>query len=158
MGIALVWQNPPAVKGVKLFQLLEKMKKITGATKKKRDLAIGSELLEREVNVNFSGGEKKISELLQISALKPKLLILDEIDSGLDIKRIDMVGKIIKKEFLGNGTAILMITHSGEMMNFLKPDFANIMIGGRISCRSKDYKKVFDTIKKYGYEKCRKCR
>jgi Fe-S cluster assembly ATP-binding protein len=154
----MVWQNPPAVKGVKLSQLLEKVTKGTRTIKERGDLVIGSELLEREVNVNFSGGEKKISELLQISALKPKLLILDEIDSGLDIKKIDMVGKIIKKEFLGNGTAILMITHSGEMMNFLKPSFANIILKGRILCRSNDYKKVLKTIKQYGYEKCKRCR
>lgn len=152
MGIALVWQNPPAIKGVKLADLLEK---ISG---KEKSGNLGKELLEREVNVNFSGGEKKISELLQVSALSPKLLILDEIDSGLDIRKINQVGKIIKKEFLEKGTAVLMITHSGEMLHYLKPNLVSIMLGKKISCNSKDYKKVLSTIKKYGYEKCRKCR
>lgn len=152
IGIALVWQNPPAIKGVKFSDLLEKI------SPKKKIEDLGKELLDREVNVNFSGGEKKISELLQVLALKPKLLILDEIDSGLDIRKAGIVGKIIKKEFLERGVAVLMITHSGEMLKFFKPDLVNIMMDGMISCVSKDYKKVLNTIKKYGYEKCRKCR
>jgi Fe-S cluster assembly ATP-binding protein len=155
MGIALVWQNPPAIKGVKLADLLGK---ISPSFAKAADGKLGSELLKREINLNFSGGEKKISELLQVLALKPKLLILDEIDSGLDIKKADAVGKIIKKEFLEKGTAVLMITHSGEMLKFLKPNLVNIMMDSKISCVSKDYKKVLNTIKKYGYEKCRKCK
>jgi Fe-S cluster assembly ATP-binding protein len=152
MGIAMVWQNPPAVKGVKLSDLLKKI-----STDKKTG-GLGKELLDREVNFNFSGGERKISEMMQVMSLKPKLLILDEIDSGLDIRKVGMVGKIIKKEFLEKGAAVLMITHSGEMLKFLKPDIVNIMMDGKIFCRSGDYRKVLNTIKKYGYEKCRKCR
>lgn len=152
MGIALVWQNPPTVKGVKLSDLIERIS--PGFVEN----SLGKELLDREVNVNFSGGEKKISELLQVLALKPKLLILDEIDSGLDIRRVGMVGKIIEKEFLKKGAAVLMITHSGEMLKFLKPDLVNIIMDGKIFCTSKDYRKVLNTIKKYGYEKCRKCK
>lgn len=158
MGIALVWQNPPAIKGVKLNDLLDKISKGKPAFASELRRGEGNQLIERETNVNFSGGEKKISELLQVLALKPKLLILDEIDSGLDIRKAGVVGKIIKKEFLERGVAVLMITHSGEMLKFFKPDFINIMMDGTISCVSKDYKKVLNTIKKYGYEKCRKCR
>lgn len=154
MGLALAWQSSPAIKGVKLSQLLERI-----SPDKDFQIKEGRELLEREVNVDFSGGEKKISELLQIFALNPKLVIFDEIDSGLDIKKTEKVARIIKKELLGKNpkVAILLITHSGAVLNFLKPDITNVMVGGKIICREKNYRKVLRVIKKYGYEKCKRC-
>jgi Fe-S cluster assembly ATP-binding protein len=155
LGLALSWQNPPAVKGLKMSQLLEKISK-------RKDLKIKETeaLLNREVNLDFSGGEKKMSELLQIISLNPKLVIFDELDSGLDVKRIELASKLIKKEILGKNpkTAVLIITHSGSILNFLKPSIANVIVGGRIICRSNDYKKTFQDIKKYGYEKCKHCK
>ena len=154
LGIALTWQSPPVIKGVKLSQLLEKI-----SFKKDFQPEEGKKLLEREVNVDFSGGEKKISELLQILSLNPKLVIFDEIDSGLDIKKIERVAKIIKKEFSGKKIkiAVLFITHSGDILKFFKPKITNVMVRGKIICKGKDYKKVLRVIKKYGYEKCKKC-
>jgi len=152
LGLALAWQSPPAIKGVKLSQLLNKI------SPKGLNLSEGKELLEREINLDFSGGERKISELLQVLALKPKLVIFDEIDSGLDIKRLETVAKIIKKELVVKGAAILIITHSGQVLNFLKPHIVNVIIDGKIVCRAKKYKKVLATIKKYGYQKCKKCK
>ncbi len=154
LGIALTWQSPPVIKGVKLSQLLERI-----SFKKDFQPEEGKKLLEREVNVDFSGGEKKISELLQILSLNPKLVIFDEIDSGLDIKKIERVAKIIKKEFLGKKIKIaaLFITHSGDILKFFKPKTTNVMVRGKIICKGKDYKKVLRVIKKYGYEKCKKC-
>jgi Fe-S cluster assembly ATP-binding protein len=112
--------------------------------------------LNREINVDFSGGEKKISELLQILSLKPKMVIFDEIDSGLDLKKVETVAKIIKKELVDKKVSVLIITHSGEILKFLKPKKVNIMIAGKIVCQGKDYRQVLKTIKKYGYEKCKK--
>jgi len=151
LGIVLAWQMPPAIKGVKLSSLLEKI------SKKELKASEGKELLEREINVDFSGGEKKISEILQITALNPKLVIFDEIDSGLDIKKLEVAAKIIKKELISRKTALLIITHSGHILNFLKPDITNILVEGEIICKDKDYKRVLKTIKKHGYEKCKKC-
>lgn len=153
LGIALAWQSPPAIKGVKLFQLLKKISK----TKNKDERKIDSQLLEREVNVDFSGGEKKSSELLQILVLKPKFVIFDEIDSGLDIKKLELVSKIIKKELINKKVPVLLITHWGQILQFLKPEITNVMLDGKIVCKEKDFKKVLKTIKKYGYEKCKKC-
>ena len=110
------------------------------------------------MNVDFSGGEKKISELLQVLALNPKLVIFDEIDSGLDIKRLELCAKIIKKELIGKKVSVLLITHWGEILKFLKPDLTNVMLDGKIICKSPDYKKVLMVIKKYGYEKCKRCK
>jgi len=152
LGLALAWQSPPAIKGVRLSQLLEKI----AQTKPKTQIA-GSKLLEREVNVDFSGGEKKISELSQVMSLKPKLVIFDEIDSGLDLEKVEKVAKIIKKELLNNKVSILLITHWGQILNYLKPDLVNVILNGKIICKEQDFKKVMRVIKKYGYEKCKKC-
>jgi Fe-S cluster assembly ATP-binding protein len=151
MGIALAWQVPPPVKGVKFSQLLERI------SREKVEIEDGKNLFEREINVDFSGGEKKISELIQILALKPRLAILDEIDSGLDIKRVEKVAKIIKEKLVKQGISVLIITHSGEILNYLRPNLVSVMLEGKIVCQSKDFKKVLRTIKKYGYEKCKEC-
>jgi len=159
LGIFLSWQNPPAIKGVKFSELLKKIsKKDLSAIYKNALSFFGSftNLLNREVNVDFSGGEKKISELLQILSLKSKLVVFDEIDSGLDLEKTEMVAKMIKKELIDKKVSVLIITHSGEILKFLKPKVINIMIDGRIICRNKDYRRVLKTIKKYGYEKCKK--
>jgi Fe-S cluster assembly ATP-binding protein len=151
LGIVLAWQSPPQIKGVELSELLEKISK--GEFK----IPDGENLLGREVNVDFSGGEKKISEILQVLALQPKLVIFDEIDSGLDIKRLEKVSKIIKKELLEKNVPILLITHWGQILDYLKPDLVNVMLDGKIICKEKDYRKTLKVIKKYGYEKCKKC-
>jgi Fe-S cluster assembly ATP-binding protein len=150
-GMALAWQSPPKIKGIKLSQLLERI------SKKKVEIEEGKSLLEREVNFDLSGGEKKISELLQVLALNPKFVIFDEIDSGLDIKKLEKVAKIIKKEFIDKKISVLLITHLGQILNFLKPDLTNVMLDGKIVCKNKDFKKILKTIKKYGYEKCKEC-
>lgn len=155
LGIALAWQAPPSIKGVKLSQLLKKLKSPEPA--ENSSLQIGDGLLEREINVDFSGGEKKISELLQVLALKPKFVIFDEIDSGLDIKKVEKVAKIIEKKFVKKNISILLITHWGQILRFLKPDWTCVMLDGKIICKEKDYKKVLRTIKKYGYAKCKEC-
>ena len=133
LGIALAWQSPPAIKGIKLSSLLAKISKKEPRTNEEK------ECLKREVNVNFSGGEKKVSELLQVIALHPKLAILDEIDSGLDIKKLEKVGEIIKKELVDKKVSVLLITHGGEILNFLKPAFVNVMVDGKIICKEKNF-------------------
>ena len=158
LGLSLAWQTPPTIKGVKLSQLLEKIAKtkmFQGLTLKHSE--VEPQLLEREVNLDFSGGEKKLSELLQVLVLKSKLVIFDEIDSGLDLEKLEKVSKIIKKELVDKGVSVLLITHSGNILNFLKPKITNVIVEGKIICKEKDYRKVLRTIKKYGYEKCKKC-
>ena len=152
LGIALSWQNPPTIKGVKLSHLLEKISQA-----KSKRLDIGSDLIDREINLDFSGGEKKMSELLQILSLNPQLVILDEIDSGLDIKRLEKFARLIKKKLIDKKVALLLITHSGTILRFLKPQLTNVMLDGKIICREKNYRKVLQVIKKYGYDKCKKC-
>jgi len=151
LGIALAWQAPPTIKGVKLSQLLKRF------SQKTIEIEEGKDLLEREVNVGFSGGEKKISELIQVLNLCPKLVIFDEIDSGLDIKRLEKVAELIKRKLVSKKVSILLITHWGQILNYLEPDWTSVMLDGKIICQEKDFKKVLKIIKRYDYEKCKRC-
>jgi len=153
LGIALAFQHPPSLNGIKLGTLLQKIEK------QKIEIKIPrfEKLLEREVNVNFSGGEKRISELIQLIALKPKLAILDELDSGLDIQTLKLAAKLIKENLLKSGCSILLITHTANILQFLNPNKTHVMLRGKIVCSSSNWKKVWKTVKTHGYEKCEKC-
>ncbi|MCD6177723.1 ATP-binding cassette domain-containing protein [bacterium] len=153
LGIVLSWQTPPAFPGIKFSQIIENIKK-----KDNQIFKIDPSLFLREFNVNFSGGERKIAELMQVLYLKPRLVIFDEIDTGLDIKKLKEVSKIIKKELINKGVSVLLITHSGVILNFLRPSVTNVMIKGKIICKAKDYKRVLAIIEKYDYEKCKRCK
>ena len=154
LGIALAFQTPPTIKGVKLSKLLEKisMKKIN-----EKEIGIDHQLLERDINVGFSGGEKKLSEIIQIFSLNPKLVILDEIDSGLDIKKVEKLTTLIRDKLLNN-VSILLITHRDNILRSFDPDVVNVMLDGEIVCKSKNWRKIWKTITRYEYEKCRECR
>ena len=154
LGIALAYQNPPAVKGVSLSALVSLLPKT--ANKPHADI-LPEKMFSREVNVGFSGGEKKLSELLQVLHLRPRLAIFDEIDSGLDMKNIKKLTAIIQKELIAKGTAVLLITHSGHILTALAPTTTVVLLDGTIACQSKNYKTVIRTIQRYGYERCKKC-
>lgn len=96
-------------------------------------LKLSDDFLRRSLNEGFSGGEKKRSEILQMMALKPKLAILDEIDSGLDIDGLKLVAKAISAYVKENPLAsMLLITHYARILRYLKPDFVHVMVEGRI--------------------------
>jgi len=154
LGIAVVFQHPPIIKGIKLSKLLEKISKQVINIK---EFPIKSDLLSREINVGFSGGERKLSEIMQIISLSPSLVIFDELDSGLDVEMLEKLASIIKDKFLHNKVSILLITHRGSILHFLKPDFAHVIINGELVCSSRDWKDIWETIRKYGYEKCKEC-
>ncbi|MFA5072246.1 MAG: AAA family ATPase, partial [Candidatus Pacearchaeota archaeon] len=136
-----------------------KLEKLLGLISKKRSEYEGkySNLLERDVNVNFSGGEKKISELMQVLSLDPELMILDEIDSGLDIKKRGEVVNIIKEK-VKTGMSVLIITHQGEILEQINPNRVGIIIDGKIICESTDFRKVLKNIKQNDYAKCKQCK
>ena len=96
-------------------------------------LKLSGDFLRRSVNEGFSGGEKKRSEILQMMALSPKLVILDEIDSGLDVDGLKIVATAIKKYTRSNPqSSVLLITHYARILKYLKPDFVHIMMDGKI--------------------------
>lgn len=96
-------------------------------------LKLGEDFLRRSLNEGFSGGEKKRNEILQLMALKPKLAILDEIDSGLDVDGLKLVASAIKQFSINNQqSTIILITHYARILKYLKPDFVHVMVDGKI--------------------------
>ncbi|MDO9638663.1 MAG: Fe-S cluster assembly ATPase SufC [Pseudotabrizicola sp.] len=98
---------------------------------KAKTLQIDAEMLKRPVNVGFSGGEKKRNEILQMAMLEPKMCILDETDSGLDVDAMKLVAEGVNA-LRGTGRSFLVITHYQRLLDHIKPDVVHIMAGGRI--------------------------
>ncbi len=166
LGIFLAFQYPHEVEGVTLFDFLrvsyDSLYKGGGkdlslkdfrefAYEKCKLLKIKKEFLERDLNLGFSGGEKKLSEILQLAILQPRLAILDEIDSGLDIDALKNVCNAINvlKEANPN-MSFLLITHYQRILKYISPDFVHVMKEGRI-VRSGD-KNLADELEKVGYQ------
>lgn len=98
---------------------------------KAADLKMNADMLKRYVNVGFSGGEKKRNEMVQMAVLNPKLAILDETDSGLDIDALRIVSEGINAQ-RAQDTAILLITHYQRLLDYVKPDIIHVMVDGKI--------------------------
>lgn len=118
-------KNKMTDKPVKIFELKETLKKYT------EELNMNPKMIERNLNVGFSGGEKKKNEILQMLVLNPKLAILDETDSGLDVDAIKTVSKGIDM-FKNNENAVLIITHNTRILSSLKVDYVHILVNGKI--------------------------
>ena len=110
---------------VKIFKFKEEVKKYMD------ELNMNSKNMERSLNVGFSGGEKKKNEILQMLVLNPKLAILDETDSGLDVDAIRTVSKGIEM-FKNENNAVLIITHNTKILSSLKVDYVHILVNGKI--------------------------
>ena len=95
-------------------------------------LGLNLDMLKRPVNVGFSGGEKKRNEMVQMGIIDPKLAILDETDSGLDIDALRIVGEGINRIMRKPDKAVLLITHYQRLLDYVKPDFVHVLAGGRI--------------------------
>lgn len=142
-GIFMSFQLPEEIPGVSVMNFLKFSKnKITGKPVKlfefkneikkyMEELKMNPEYIERSLNVGFSGGEKKKNEILQMLVLNPKLAILDETDSGLDVDAIKTVSKGIEM-FKNDENAVLIITHNTKILHSLKPDYVHILMDGRI--------------------------
>ncbi|MEM6467831.1 MAG: Fe-S cluster assembly ATPase SufC, partial [Pseudomonadota bacterium] len=98
---------------------------------KAKDLKIDADMLKRPVNVGFSGGEKKRNEILQMSVLEPKMCIMDETDSGLDVDAMKLVAEGVNA-LRNEGRGFLVITHYQRLLDHIKPDVVHIMAEGRI--------------------------
>jgi Fe-S cluster assembly ATP-binding protein len=95
-------------------------------------LGLNLDMLKRPVNVGFSGGEKKRNEMVQMGIIDPKLAILDETDSGLDIDALRVVGEGINRIMRKPDKAVLLITHYQRLLDYVKPDFVHVLAAGRI--------------------------
>ena len=146
-GIFLSFQHPVAIPGVRIDQFLRgslneirKSKKLSDINvmefnkllkNSAKDLKIEQEILKRNVNEGFSGGERKRNEMLQMSILEPKLAILDETDSGLDVDGLKIVGEGVD-QLRSEDRSFLIVTHYQRLLNFVKPDFVHVFINGDI--------------------------
>ena len=118
-------KNKVTEKPVKIFEFKDTVKKYS------EELSMNPKLIERNLNVGFSGGEKKKNEILQMLVLNPKLAILDETDSGLDVDAIKIVSKGIEM-FKNDDNAVLIITHNTRILNHLKVDYVHVLVNGQI--------------------------
>lgn len=142
-GVFMSFQSPEEIPGISVFNFLKTAKnKTTGKPIYGLDLKIEIDsyldelnmnpmLVNRDFNVGFSGGEKKKNEILQMLTLKPKLAILDETDSGLDVDAIRLVSKGIDM-YKNENNAVLIITHSTKILEHLKVDYVHILVDGKI--------------------------
>ena len=111
---------------------LDAMQFLKLARERMKALSMSDDMLKRGVNVGFSGGEKKRAEMVQMGILDPKLALLDETDSGLDIDALRIVGEGINAIMRQPGKAVLLITHYQRLLDYVKPDFVHVLAGGRI--------------------------
>src|SRR5487761_1812687 len=143
-GLFLAMQYPVEVPGVSVSNFLRTaMTAVRGEAPKLRDfakllrssmaeLSIDPEFAQRNLNEGFSGGEKKRHEILQLELLDPKIAILDETDSGLDIDALKVVSEGINRFAAGEGHGVLLITHYTRILRYVQPDFVHVFVGGRI--------------------------
>ncbi len=162
LGIFLSFQNPISIEGVSNQEFLRmamnsKRKDPIGLYEfikelesNYNDLNFSKEMMHRSINENFSGGERKKNEIIQMKTLKPSFLILDELDSGLDVDSLKLVCDNVlsyKKESLAS---ILLITHYERILEYLKPDYIHVLINGRI-VKTGDYT-LAKIIEENGYK------
>ena len=160
-GIFMSFQSPEEIKGVTLANYLKTVKTSIDGKKPSiyefipeventmKELDIKNEYTKREFNVGFSGGEKKKNEILQMLLLKPKLAILDEIDSGLDVDAIKTVVKGINL-YKNDNNSVLIITHSTKILQGLNIDKVHVLVDGKI-VKTGDYNLALE-IDKFGYK------
>ena len=144
LGIFLGMQNPVEIEGVTNadmlrsalhskqgndFKLYDFIKELDKNVKK---LSMNPDMIHRSVNLGFSGGERKKNEILQMNILKPNFILLDEIDSGLDVDSLKIVGDEVYSYFKQNSPGILLVTHYKRLLDYIKPDKVHIVSNGRI--------------------------
>ena len=172
LGIGMSYQRPPSINGLKTRQMVQ-ICSDNGVDVE--DLAAKvnfTDFLERDINVGFSGGEIKRSELLQLIAQDPDLLLFDEPESGVDLENIVLIGTTInqllqrdlhattnksKKQIVKERTRMgLIITHTGFILDYVSADKGQVLYEGVLACRSYPAE-IFKQIKDVGYEECVRC-
>jgi Fe-S cluster assembly ATP-binding protein len=172
MGIGMSYQRPPTINGLKTRQMV---KLCAEHEVDENDLAKQvnfEQFLDRDVNAGFSGGEIKRSELLQLMAQNPDLMLFDEPESGVDMENISLVGKtissLLQKDLLTleDKTRMqaklertkmgLIITHTGYILEYVPADKGQVLYDGILSCTNNP-REILDCIEESGYEECVRC-
>jgi Fe-S cluster assembly ATP-binding protein len=169
LGIGVSFQTPPSIRGVSVRDLLKieshqdmnedlnpRMQELA------KQLKFSDEFLDRDVNLGFSGGEVKRSEILQLLAQMPDFTMFDEPDSGVDIENVELlasqIGTLLDKDKPqgSRNRSGLLITHLGYILNFVSADKAHVLIDGVISC-SGNPTEILEDIRKNGFNGCVEC-
>jgi Fe-S cluster assembly ATP-binding protein len=173
MGVGVLIQRPPTIRGLKTRTMVN-------ICARNRDLNVDelaeqlrcTEFLDRDINHHFSGGEIKRSELMQLTAQQPDLVLLDEPESGVDLENIALVGDAINT-LLNRGTkfpkgkrhrdmgqngqkSALVITHTGHILDYITTDKGQVLYDG-VMCCSKNAGEILKWIREYGYQECIRC-
>jgi Fe-S cluster assembly ATP-binding protein len=173
LGMGVMFQRPPTINGLKTRNIVE----ICGNGRDVDVEGLAGELnltdfLERDVNHNFSGGEIKRSELLQLMAQEPDMVLLDEPESGVDLESIVLLGETINT-LLGRGLKVprdtphkdvvarrkksaLVITHTGHILDYITADKGQVLYNGVLCC-SRNAREILKWIREYGYQECVRC-
>ncbi len=172
LGIGMSYQRPPTINGLKTRQIV---RLCAGTDLDEEELAkrVNFEsFLDRDVNAGFSGGEIKRSELLQLMAQNPDLMLFDEPESGVDLENISLIGKsiasLLQKDFpkdegkskmetkLERSKMGLIITHTGYILDYVSADKGQVLYDGMLSCISNP-REILGCIGESGYEECVRC-
>ena len=162
-GLFLAMQYPVEVPGVTVSNFLRTAKTaVDGEAPKLRtwvkdvkntmsDLRMKPEFAERDVNAGFSGGEKKRHEILQMELLQPKIAVLDETDSGLDVDALRIVSEGVNRSKEATNMGVLLITHYTRILNYIKPDFVHVFVDGAVA--EEGGPELADRLEAEGYDR-----
>jgi len=162
LGMSVAFQYPPEITGVKLSDILKvclrksQREDFSEEEKKLIEEFKLTEFLDRDINVGFSGGERKRSEILQMIFLRTKLILLDEPDSGVDVESLKLISTEIERYLENSGSSALIVTHKGDILEYIKAKYACILLEGVMHCFSNP-KEIYETIKRSGYKECIAC-
>ncbi|MDO5821557.1 MULTISPECIES: Fe-S cluster assembly ATPase SufC [Methanosphaera] len=164
LGLGVTFQNPPSIRGVKLKDLIKLVDKKNEYKEDEeltedvinlgKRLKLNENFLERDVNLGFSGGEVKRSELLQLLAQQPDLIMFDEPDSGVDIENVELISKeiinLLDQENENSQKGGLLITHLGYILRFVNATHAHVLIDGKIA-RTGEPEEIIEKIRESGF-------
>jgi len=173
LGIGMSFQRPPTIHGLKTRHLVKMCARGREIDPEAMAAKVNfTEFLERDINSGFSGGEIKRSELLQLMAQKPGLLLFDEPESGVDLENMQLIGKVVRRLLDGEVDALpgtcakplkckmrtsgLIITHTGYILDYINADRGQVLYQGHLCCEARP-RDILEHIRSYGYQECIKC-
>lgn len=175
LGIGMSFQRPPTIHGLKTRHLVKMCGNGSNIDVESLAQRVNMEnFLDRDINSGFSGGEIKRSELLQLMAQNPGLLLFDEPESGVDLENMHLIGKMVRtlldgdiqpnidlsmkeqKKKLGSKTCGLIITHTGHILDYINADRGQVLYNGHLCCEARP-RDILEHIRKYGYQECVRC-
>lgn len=173
LGIGMSFQRPPTIHGLRTRHLVQRCSRKGEVNPDMlAEIVNMQDFLDRDINAGFSGGEIKRSELLQLMAQQPDLVLFDEPESGVDMENMQLVGKVARDVLDGNfnvapdltlrerkertRTAGLIITHTGYILDYVNADRGQVLYKGHLCCEGRP-RDILDHIREHGYQECVRC-